>query len=121
MKFEFGSEELESAVAAAEEMQREAAAYCEWLRSPEGKARLDQELQEARAIAEEFAAQLQTPEAKAEAAMQARELVEMAEKFKQECASGKYSISSAEIGQLWKDGILIKRNVTPQKGGGTDG
>lgn len=82
----FTPEELAAIAVEVAEAQREADAYYEWLRSPDGKAWTDQQIQEATA---------------------------MVEKFKQECASGKYALSPAELEQLRREGILVKRNVTP--------
>lgn len=82
----FTPEELKAAVAAAKEMRREADAW---------------------------AAQLRTPAAKAEYAALAKELVEMAEALKRDCAAGKYALTAEEIEELRREGILVKRNVTP--------
>lgn len=89
----FTPEELAAAGAAAAEMQQEFDAWT---------------------------AQLQTPEAKAEYAALAKELVEMAEAFKRDCAAGKYDLTAEEIEELRREGILVKRTVTPQKGRRTD-
>lgn len=80
-------EEQERITADVAEMQREADEWIAWLRSPEGEAWTAQQIQEAAAIAEEF---------------------------KQECASGKYALSPAELEQLRRDGIFVSHR---KKGG----
>ena len=90
----FTPEDLKAAAATAEEMLREADAW---------------------------AAQLQTPEAKAEYAALAKELVEMAEAFKRDCDAGKYALTAEELEELRREGILVKRTVTPQKRGCSNG
>lgn len=85
----FTPEELAAIAAEVAEGQREADAYCEWLRSTEGRAWADQVLQEARAMAEEF---------------------------ERDCKVGKYTLSPAELEQLRRDGILchtVKRGQRP--------
>lgn len=83
----FMPDELEAVAAAVAEMRREADAYCEWLRSPEGQAWTDQQIRAGRAMAEEF---------------------------KAEIAAGKYALSADELDQLRRDGIL--RKCYPIKG-----
>lgn len=76
----FTPEELAAIAVEVAEAQREADAYCEWLRSTEGRAWADQVLQEARAMAEEF---------------------------ERDCKVGKYALSPAELEQLRRDGIFV--------------
>ena len=76
----FTPEDMRKMAAEAEDAQREAYAYCEWLRSPEGKAWTAQQIQEATAIAEEFKAEIEV---------------------------GKYDLAPAELEQLRRDGIFV--------------
>lgn len=57
-----------------------------------------------------WAAQLQTPTAKAETAVLAQEAAATWNAFEQDCASGKYALSPAELGQLRRDGIFVSHH-----------
>lgn len=80
----FTPEELAAMVAKATEAQREFDAYCQWLRSPEGKAWADQVLQEVRTMAVAFEA---------------------------DCASGKYTLTDDELDQLLQDAKALVEDV----------
>ena len=79
----FTSAELEAMVASAMEAQREFGAFAEWLQSPDGKAWVDQQVQEATTIAENF---------------------------QRECAAGKYVLSPDELEQLRRDGVFVSHH-----------
>ncbi len=80
---------------------------------PEELAAMAAEAAEAQREFDAWGEQLQTPEAKAEYAALAKELVEMSEALKRDCAAGKYALTAEEIEELRREGILVKRNVTP--------
>lgn len=103
----FTPEELAAMAASAAAARREADAYCEWLRSPEGRAWGDQVLQEARAMAEKFKQDCVT----GKFGLSADELDQLrrdAEEFAEEVKAGKYTLSDTELERLRRDGILAK-------------
>lgn len=63
-----------------------------------------------------WAAQLQTPAAKAEADALAQEAAATWEAFAQDCASGKYALSPAELEQLRRDGIFVSHRKKGSSG-----
>lgn len=111
----FSAAELAKTATEAEEAQREADAYCEWLRSPEGRAWADQVLQEARAMAAEFEAEI----AAGKFTLSADGLDQLrrdAEAFAKEVRAGKFDLTSDEIEQLRRDGILRKCHTRKREG-----
>lgn len=95
--FTLTPEEQAAISADIEQLQRDADEWVSWMRSPEGRAWIDRQMQEA---------------------------TEMAREFAEEVKSGKYALSREELEQLRRDGILMKnhhRTVTPKKEGGGDG
>lgn len=100
------------------EAQREADAYCEWLRSLEGRAWADQVLQEARAMTAEFEAEI----AAGKFTLSVDELDQLrqdAEAFTKEARTGKFDLTPAELEQLQRDGVLRKCH-TRKSGGEPD-
>lgn len=81
--------------------------------TPEEMAAMATEVAADQRELDEWVKWLQTPAAKAEYAALAKELVEMSEALKRDCAAGKYALTAEEIEELRREGILVKRNVTP--------
>ena len=103
----------------AKEAQREFDEYCEWLRSPEGRAWEDQVLQECRSMAEEFKQDC----AAGKFGLSADELAKLrrdADAFAEEVRTGKFDLTFDEIEQLRRDGILRKCHTVKRQNGGYD-
>lgn len=115
----FSTDELAAMATTAEEAQREADAYCEWLLSPEGRAWGDQVLQECRAMAEEFEQDCVA----GKFGLSVDELAKLrrdAEAFAEEVRTGKYNLSPDEMKELFDRGRLVKCHAIKSGGVASD-
>lgn len=84
--------------------------------TPEKMAAMANEAAEAQREFDAWATQLQTPKAKAEAAVLAQEAAATWKAFAQDCASGKYALSPAELEQLLRNGIFMSHRKKGSSG-----